>query len=364
MHTSDRKQTDPMRPWQAHIRRVEPYVPGEQPKTPGIVKLNTNENPYPPAPAVCQALKQMDPARLRLYPDPACSVLTEKLAAYHGTGPDQVFVGVGSDDVLAMAFLTFFNSERPVLFPDITYSFYPVWADLFHIPYERQALDQHFQIQAADYARENGGVIFPNPNAPTGIAAPLSVVEDIIRNNQDVIVIIDEAYIDFGGETALPLLEHYENLLIVRTYSKSRSMAGMRIGYAMGSPLLIRAMHDVKYSYNSYTMSQAALELGAAALDDDAYFRTTVKKITDTRARAVERLTALGFSCLDSGANFLFVTHPRYDAGKLFAWLKEQGIYVRYFNSPRIDQYLRITIGLDEEMERLYHSLEHAHENI
>ncbi len=347
--------------WRSCLRRVTPYVPGEQPKEQNIIKLNTNENPYPPSPAVVQSLKQMDPVRLRLYPDPSCGTLTKALADYHGVGTDQVFVGVGSDDVLAMAFITFFNSDRPVFFPDVTYSFYPVWAELFQIPCECKALDESFRIRSEDYYKANGGVIFPNPNAPTGLVEPLSFIEDILEHNRDVIVVVDEAYIDFGGQSALPLLARYENLLVTRTYSKSRSMAGVRIGYAIGSPELIRAMQDVKYSFNSYTMNQAALELGAAALADEAYFKMTTDRIVATRNAAVRRLTEQGFHCLDSAANFVFATHPQYDGEKLFAYLRQHGIYVRHFNGPRISQYLRITVGLDEEMERLYETLERAY---
>ncbi len=343
------------------FRRVTPYVPGEQPKEQNIIKLNTNENPYPPSPAVAKALREMEPDKFRLYPDPACGILTKALADYHGVGADQVFVGVGSDDVLAMAFMTFFNSDRPIFFPDITYSFYPVWAGLFRIPYEQKALDENFRLRSEDYAQENGGVIFPNPNAPTGLLEPLSFIEDILDHNRDVIVVIDEAYIDFGGQSALALLDRYENLLVVRTYSKSRSMAGVRIGYAVGSCELIRAMQDVKYSFNSYTMSQAALELGTAALADEAYFRTVTDRITATRSRAVKRLTEQGFCCLDSCANFIFAAHPGYDGEKLFAYLRQNGIYVRHFSGPRIGRYLRITMGLDEEMERLYETLERAY---
>ncbi len=349
-----------MKEWKKNIRKVVPYVPGEQPKQQDIIKLNTNENPYPPSPSVYEAMKRIDPGRMRLYPDPSCRMLVNGLASYHGLDAGQIFVGVGSDDVLAMAFMTFFNSEKPILFPDITYSFYQVWADLLKIPFKTPALDEDFQIRAEDYYRENGGVIFPNPNAPTGIARPLDFIRDILDHNQDVIVVVDEAYIDFGGETALPLLKEYENLLVVRTYSKSRSMAGMRIGYAMGNPELIQALNDVKYSYNSYTMDQTALELGTAALLDENYFQSVLRKIIATRQEAAERLTQMGFRCLDSSANFIFAAHPSCDGGKLFQYLRDHGVYVRYFNSPRIDQYLRITIGTDEEMKRLYQVLESA----
>ena len=242
-----------MAAWSDNIRKVEPYVPGEQPKDTDVIKLNTNENPYGPSQRVKNAMMDID--TLRLYPDPTASALVDVLAEYHGVDPSQVFVGVGSDDVLAMSFLTFFNSDKPILFPDITYSFYDVWAELFSIPYERPALDENFRLVKENYYRENGGIVFPNPNAPTGIYENIKNVEDIVSHNKDSIVIVDEAYIDFGGESALGLIDKYDNLVVVRTFSKSRSMAGLRIGYAISNPVLIKALNDVKYSYNSYTMN-------------------------------------------------------------------------------------------------------------
>lgn len=343
-----------MKAWEKNVRTVVPYVPGEQPKRKDIIKLNTNENPYPPSPFVAEALAAMPTDVMRKYPDPTSEVLVNAIAKEYGVKPQQVFVGVGSDDVLAMAFMTFFNSEKPILFPDITYSFYDVWADVFRIPYECQPLDDQFRIVKEDYYKENGGVIFPNPNAPTGELLSLAVVEDIICRNQDVIVIVDEAYIDFGGTSAIGLIEKYDNVLVVQTFSKSRSMAGMRIGYAFGSEILIKYLNDVKYSFNSYTMNQTAIALGAAAVKDHTYFEETCGKIIATRERAKTALAALGFSFGDSMANFLFVTHESCPAKELFEALKEAGIYVRYFNKPRIDNYLRITIGTDEEMEALY----------
>ena len=347
-----------MKPWEANIRKVTPYVPGEQPKNADVIKLNTNENPYGPAPAVKRALKEFDAELLRLYPDPASDVLVDALAKRYGLGKDQIFVGVGSDDVLAMAFLTFFNSDRPILFPDISYSFYSVWAELYGIPYERPALDDGFQIRKEDYYKENGGVIFPNPNAPTSLALGLADVEDIIARNRGSVVIVDEAYIDFGGESALGLLSKYENLLVVQTFSKSRSLAGLRIGYAMGNPALIKALNDVKYSFNSYTMNRTSLVLGAAAVKDEAYFQETVGKIKATRERTKERLKALGFVYPEPSANFIFAGRPGTDAKALFEALREKDIYVRYFDAPRINRYLRITIGTDEQMERLFDFLE------
>ena len=346
-----------MKNWEKYIRRVEPYVPGEQPKNRNVIKLNTNENPYPPAPGVEKARQAFSDDCLRLYPDPAASALTDVLADSYGLKPEQVFVGVGSDDVLAMAFLTFFNSDQPILFPDITYSFYSVWADLFRIPYKRPALDNNFHMVKEDYYQPNGGIVFPNPNAPTSLLEPLSFIRDILDHNQDSVVIVDEAYIDFGGESAVSLLEEYDNLLVVQTFSKSRSMAGMRIGYAMGNPALIKALSDVKYSYNSYTMNQPSLVFGVEAVKDDVYFKETLGKIIKTREEAKVKLAELGFECLDSASNFLFAAHKRVPAKQIFTELKEEGIFVRYFNSARIDNYLRITVGTPEEMEKLYQSL-------
>ena len=335
-----------------NIRAVEPYTPGEQPQE-KVVKLNTNENPYPPAPGVARALSELDPADFRLYPDPASGVLVKALAREHQVGEDQVFVGVGSDDVLSLCFLTFFNSEKPVLFPDITYSFYKVWAGLYRIPYECPALDGDFRIRREDYYRENGGVIFPNPNAPTALYEELDFVEDILSHNRDSIVIVDEAYVDFAGRSAMELVGKYDNLIVTRTFSKSRSMAGMRIGYAVASPDLIRCLNDVKYSFNSYTMSRAALVCGAAAVEDRAYFRRTVERIKETRERTRAALEEMGFVCTDSRANFLFARHPGHDGGELFRKLKDAGIYVRHWDDSRIRDYLRITIGTEEEMEKL-----------
>ena len=279
-----------MREFEKNIRKVEPYVPGEQPQR-KVIKLNTNENPYPPAPGVEKALEEMDTDRLRLYPDPTASVLVNELAEFYHVKPEQVFVGVGSDDVLSMCFLTFFNSEKPIFFPDITYSFYKVWAELYRIPYECQKLDDQFRIVKEDYHKENGGVIFPNPNAPTAVYKDLSEIEDIIEHNQDVIVIVDEAYIDFAGRSALELIDKYENLIVVQTFSKARSMAGMRIGYAISNPTLIKYLNDEKYSFNSYTMNQTSLVAGVESVKEKAYFEETVHKIVDTREWAKEDFT-------------------------------------------------------------------------
>lgn len=337
--------------WRDNIRNVVPYTPGEQPKENGVIKLNTNENPYPPSPKVMEAVSEIK--HLRKYPDPAASDLTEAISTYYKLKKDEVFVGVGSDDVLAIAFLTFFNSKKPVFFPDITYSFYDVWADLFQIPYETKALDEGFRICAQDYYGENGGVIFPNPNAPTGALLELETVRDILEHNREVLVIVDEAYIDFGGESARNLIPEYDNLLVVQTYSKSRSLAGLRIGYAMGNKELIKAMNDVKYSFNSYTMNEPAIVMGKAAIEDEEYFQETKKKIIKTREWFQTELRNLGFSFADSKANFVFASHESIPAKELFEAAKREKIYVRYFDKPRIDNYLRITIGTDEEMKIL-----------
>ena len=351
-----------MKNWEKNIRQVIPYTPGEQPNRPSMVKLNTNENPYPPAPEVQRVLAEMETDSLRLYPDPTASTLVHALADFYHLKPEQVFVGVGSDDVLAMCFLTFFNSDKPILFPDITYSFYSVWADLFRIPYERPALDENLRLRKEDYYKENGGVIFPNPNAPTGVELPLWEVEEILIHNPDSIVIVDEAYVDFGAHSAVELLDKYENLVVVQTFSKSRSLAGMRIGYAFGSPVLIRALNAVKHSYNSYTMNRPSLAAGVACLSNETYWKETLDKIIGTRERTQERLAALGFTFQSSKTNFVFATHPVWKAEKLFAALREADIYVRYFKQPRIDNYLRITIGTDEEMDRLFAFLEQYEE--
>ena len=299
------------------IRKVEPYVPGEQPKE-RVIKLNTNENPYPPAPGVAKVLKEMDADSLRLYPDPAADILVEELSRFYRVGKEQIFVGVGSDDVLSMCFLTFFNSDKPILFPDITYSFYKVWAQLYRIPYRCPKLDEQFCLVKEDYYAENGGIIFPNPNAPTAIYEDLDFIEDILRHNPDSVVIVDEAYIDFAGKSEL-------------------------IGY----------LNDAKYSFNSYTMNQAALLCGAQSVKEETYFYECVDRIVETREWAKQELAELGFTYTDSRANFLFVTHPEFEASELFEALKREKIYVRYWNSERIRQYLRITVGTRQEMESL-----------
>lgn len=341
-----------MKTFEKNIRKVEPYVPGEQPQR-KVIKLNTNENPYPPAPGVRTALQSMDVDRFRLYPDPTAGNLVHTLAKYYGVEDSQVFVGVGSDDVLAMCFLTFFNSDKPILFPDITYSFYKVWAELYRIPYDCPAVDADFHIVKEDYYKENGGIIFPNPNAPTSIYENLDFIEDILKHNEDVIVIVDEAYIDFAGKSAIELIDKYDNLIVVQTFSKARSMAGMRIGYAISNPTLIKYLNDAKYSFNSYTMNQTSLVCGVEAVKDKTYFEETVQKIKDTREWTKKELTKLGFTYPDSQSNFIFATHEKYAAKALFEALKQADIYVRFLGGERIKNYLRISVGTREEMEKL-----------
>lgn len=347
-----------MSTWRDNLRTIEPYVPGEQPNLPDMVKLNTNENPYPPSPKMVETLKSFDCDSLRLYPDPNSQVLVDALAKRYGLQSDQVFLGVGSDDVLAIAFMTFFNSDKPILFPDITYSFYDVWAELFRIPYERPALNDHFDLIPEDYYKENGGVVIANPNAPTGVLQSMDFLRDVIEHNRDVVVIIDEAYADFSGSSALELTKEYDNVLIVQTYSKSRSLAGMRIGYAMGDPELIRAMNDVRYSYNSYPMTRLSVALGKAALEDEAYFRETVARVVETREWTKKELKRLGFSFRDSQTNFIFAAHESVPAQTIFDALREKHIFVRYFGQKRIDNYLRISIGTQAEMERFIRETE------
>ncbi len=339
--------------WESNVRKVEPYVAGEQPKRKDIIKLNTNECPYPPAPGVAKRAAEMKCDDLRLYPDMNAEKLVNALADYYKVEPEQIFVGVGSDDVLAMAFMTFFNSDKPILFPDITYSFYDVWAELYRIPYEMCPLTEDFRINKEDYCKPNGGIIFPNPNAPTGVLESVEMIEEIIRANQDVVVIIDEAYVDFGGESVLSLIEKYDNLLVVQTFSKSRAMAGMRIGFAMGNKKLIDYLKDAKFSFNSYTLNMPTIEMGVEAVLDDAYFKDVTGRIIQTRERMKKEMAELGFTFTDSASNFLFATHKEKSAEEIFKALKENGIYVRHWNKPRISNYLRITIGTDEQMDKM-----------
>lgn len=346
-----------MMKWEENVRKVEPYVPGEQPKNTDVIKLNTNECPYPPAPGVRKLAEEFDYGKLRLYPDTEAGKLADALCGYYGIAPEQLFIGVGSDDVLALAFLTFFHSGKPVWFPDITYSFYDVWAQLYRIPYERKPLDGQFNIVKEDYFGENGGIIIPNPNAPTGVFEEVGVLEEIIAANPGSVVIVDEAYVDFGGESCRKLIGKYDNLLVVQTFSKSRAMAGLRIGFAMGNPKLIGYLKDVKFSFNSYTMNMPSIELGAEAVRDEEYFKHTVNKIIQTRERVKKELAELGFTFPDSRANFIFASHEKMAAKEIFGELKKRNIFVRFWDRPRIRNYLRITVGTGEQMDILLKNL-------
>lgn len=343
--------------WRDNLIKIEPYVAGEQPDKKDFVKLNANENPYPPSPAVQEVVSHFNSGCLKKYPDANATPLAAKLAEYHGLNRENVFVGNGSDDVLAQCFRAFFNSDKPIIYPDITYSFYPVWCEMLKIPYETIPVDEDFRIHAEDYARPNGGVVIANPNAPTSIGVGLDFIRKILDANRDSVVIVDEAYVDFGGTTALPLLSEYENLVITRTFSKSRSMAGMRIGYAMGNKEIISALYAAKDSYNSYPMDSVAIEAGIASVEDDKYFRDTVAKVVATRTRLTEELRKLGFDVADSSTNFVFAEHNKFRAKELCEYLKTRDIYVRYFSKPRIDNRLRITVGTDEEIDALISAL-------
>lgn len=345
--------------WSPLVRTLTPYVPGEQPKIAGLIKLNTNENPYPPSPAVMAAMHAVTADALRLYPDPDSSALKQTLADYHDVQPNEIFVGNGSDEVLAFAFMALLKHASPLLFPDITYSFYPVYANLFGIDYEEIPLNDAMEIDTADYARRDcSGIIFPNPNAPTGIPLSLAKIEELLKAKPDTVIVIDEAYVDFGGESAMPLIHTYPNLLVVRTFSKSRSLAGLRVGFAVGNATLIEGMERVKNSFNSYPMDRLAVAGAVASYGDEAYFRQTTKDIIDSREEMTAALEKLGFSVLPSRANFIFARHPSIPAVQLAAGLRERAIIVRHFKHPRIDQYLRISIGNPEECRLLIKTLQ------
>lgn len=339
------------REWTKNLRNIEPYVPGEQSKDKDIVKINANENPYPPSPKAIEVLKSFDTNKLRFYPSANSTKLKEAIAKYYKVDVSNVFVGNGSDDVLAVAFQSFFNSEKPIVYPDLTYSFYPVWCSLFGIKYKNYPVGDDFRINPEDYKEKNGGVVIPNPNAPTSLGEGLDFVEKILNYNQDSVVIIDEAYVDFGGTSSIPLIDKYENLLVTGTFSKSRSLAGLRIGFAIGSKALIDVMEAVKNSYNSYTVDSLSIEMGAASIEDDEYFKSTCKKVIKTRERVTLELEKLGFDVLDSQTNFIFVTHNKHNMKSLFEYLKTQKVFIRYFSLPRIENYVRITIGTNEEMD-------------
>lgn len=337
--------------WIKNLRKVEPYVPGEQSKEKDIIKLNANENPYPPSPAVIEAINNFDCKGLKLYPDANAAEFKTAIAEFYGVKKENVFIGNGSDDVLALSFQSFFNSEKPIVYPDITYSFYPVWCELFSIPYKNYPLGSDFRINADDYKAENGGVVIPNPNAPTSLGEGREFIEKIMDYNKDCVVIIDEAYVDFGGYSSVELTKKYENLLVTGTFSKSRSLAGMRIGFAIGSEKLISELEAVKNSYNSYTVNSIAMAAGTAAIKDVDYFNKTVSMVIKTRERVKEELRTLGFEVLDSQTNFLMATHPEKDMKDYFEYLKTHKVFIRYFNKPVINKYVRITIGTDEEMD-------------
>ena len=337
--------------WSHLVHRLHPYVPGEQPKILDLIKLNTNENPYPPSPKAVNILRDSDHNLLRLYPDPASQGLKNTLAQYFSVKANQVFVGNGSDEVLALAFMAFFKKDKPLLFPDISYSFYPVYCGLYEIDFIKVPLANDFSISISDYQIENGGVIFPNPNAPTGKLLPLDHVEAILESNIRSVVIVDEAYIDFGGESAVSLVDRYKNLLVIQTLSKSRSLAGLRLGFAIGHEDLIDGLERVKNSFNSYPVDRIAESVAIAAIEDTEYFNTCNKAIIDTRNRVEQALLALDFDVIESKANFLFAAPRRVTAKALFEDLREQNILVRYFDKPRISDYLRISIGTNEEMD-------------
>ncbi|MCM1285877.1 MAG: histidinol-phosphate transaminase [Acetobacter sp.] len=339
--------------WTKNLRDIEPYVPGEQSKDKDIVKLNANENPYPPSPKAIEALKNIDSKNLRFYPNANSTKLKQALADYYNVKTENIFVGNGSDDVIAIAFQALFNSNLPIVYPDLTYSFYPVWCSLFNIPYKTYPVDSKFRINPDDYREANGGVVIPNPNAPTSIGEDLDFVEKIMEYNQDSIVIIDEAYVDFGGISSVELTKKYENLLVTGTFSKSRSLAGLRLGFAIGSEKLISVLEAVKNSYNSYTVDTIAAEMGTASILDNDYFESTCQKVIATRTRITNEMRKMGFKVLDSSANFIFATKENTSMKDMFEYLKTKKVFIRYFSLPRIDNYVRISIGTDEEMDIL-----------
>ena len=342
--------------WSPMVRELEPYTPGEQPKVQNLVKLNTNENPYPPSPKVVSAVEQVlqhQADALRLYPDPDASVLKQAIAKQQQVNVSHVFVGNGSDEVLAHIFKAFFIQDAPILSPDISYSFYPVYSQFFEIKTQKIALNENFEIEPQDYTVPNGGVIIANPNAPTSIALSLDKIEEILKLNPNRVVVIDEAYVDFGAESAVSLVNRYENLVVCQTTSKSRSLAGLRVGFAIAQPHLIEALETVKNSFNSYPLDRFAIAAAVASFEDETYFKVQCEKVIVSREKLVKQLQEIGFNVLPSKANFIFVTHPQRDAGELAQQLRNAGIIVRYFNKPRINQFLRITIGTDEQNQAL-----------
>ena len=354
--------SEQMRFWSPDVRELQPYVPGEQPQIQNLLKLNTNENPYPPSPkvvAAVQAVLENFADVLRLYPDPDAAELKKAIAKQQAVAVDHVFVGNGSDEVLAHIFKAFFVQDKPILYPDITYSFYPVYSQFFGLSTQTKIipLNDDFEINVDDYKQANGGIIITNPNAPTSIALGLSAIEEVIQANRDSVVVIDEAYVDFGAESAVKLVEKYDNLVICQTTSKSRSLAGLRVGFAIAQPHLIAALEAVKNSFNSYPMDRFAIAAAVASFEDQTYFEAQNQKVITSREKLVAQLSEIGFKVLPSSANFIFATLASHDAGELAAKLREQGIIVRYFNKPRINQYLRITVGTDEQNQRLVDAL-------
>ncbi len=335
--------------WSDVVNTLTPYVPGEQPQLKKLVKLNTNESPYPPSPRVLQAIAAVSADTLRLYPDPESVALRQAIAARNGLRSEQVFVGNGSDEVIAIAFMALLKHKLPLYFPDVSYSFYPVWSELYGIAYTTIPVAQDFSIDAAAYPADNGGIIIPNPNAPTGMLMSLEAIRTLLGKSADSVVVIDEAYIDFGGESAVSLIEEFDNLLVVQTLSKSRALAGLRVGFAMGSSVLIEALGRVKNSFNSYPLDVLAQRAALASIEDEDYFRRSCQRLIDSRDKLCTAMAALGFTVLPSGANFIFASHAQYPASDLFTRLRERGIVVRYFDKPRIDNYLRISIGTEED---------------
>lgn len=349
-----------MRFWSPEVRDLEPYVPGEQPKIQNLLKLNTNENPYPPSPKVVDAVQAVlthQADALRLYPDPDATALKQAIAKQQNVDVSQVFVGNGSDEVLAHIFKAFFIQQEPILYPDITYSFYPVYSQFFGVQTKQIPLNEKFEIDISDYEQENGGIIITNPNAPTSIALGLDKIEQVLKANPNRVIVIDEAYVDFGAESAVDLVSRYENLVVCQTTSKSRSLAGLRVGFAIGQAHLIAALEAVKNSFNSYPIDRFAIAAAVASFEDQDYFQEQCEKVIASREKLVANLTELGFNVLPSKANFIFATHSLHDAAQLAEKLREQGIIVRYFNKPRINQFLRITIGTDEQNQRLVDTL-------
>jgi len=347
--------------WSAVVHGLTPYVPGEQPKLDNLVKLNTNEHPYGPSPKALEAIRAATGDSLRLYPDPNADALKAALAQRHGLQPQQIFVGNGSDEVLAHAFMALLKQDRPLRFPDISYSFYPVYCGLYDIPHRTIPLAEDFSIRVEDYLPQDGeqpgAIIFPNPNAPTGRLLPLEAVERIVAGNPDAVVLVDEAYVDFGGESAIGLIDKYPNLLVVHTFSKSRSLAGLRVGFAAGHADLIEALERVKNSFNSYPLDRLAIAGAVASVEDEAFFQASCRKVIATREKLIADMRALGFEVLPSAANFIFARHPQRDGAELTAELRKRAIIVRHFKAARIDQFMRITIGTDEQCDILVEAL-------